>query len=71
MKSKKKQKKQKEVTCTEYKLMYRKKADPGIWFIKCICETEQQANKFLQILLDVSDVYAELKIVPVTVHKMI
>lgn len=64
-------KKAKEIICTEYKLIYRKKADPGIWFIKCICEKREQAEKYLQILTDVSDIYAELKIVPAEIHKMI
>lgn len=70
MKSKR-TRKAKEIICTEYKLIYIKKADPGTWFIKCICEKREQAEKYLQILTDVSDTYAELKIVPVTIHKMI
>lgn len=67
----KQQKKYKEIISTEYKLIYTKKSDPGTWFIKCICEKREQAEKYLQILTDVSDIYAELKIVPVEIHKMI
>lgn len=63
--------KAKEIICTEYKLIYRKKTDPCTWFIKCICEKREQAEKYLQILTDVSDIYAELKVVPVEIHKMI
>ena len=64
-------KKPKQIESTEYKLICRKKTDPELWFIKCICKTKPEAEKYMQILKDVSDMYLELKIEPVTIYKMI
>ena len=71
MRKQKRQHKPKEIVCTEYRLDYRPKKDPGMWFTKCFCETLPEIEKYKQILIDVSDMYLELRIVPVTVHKMI
>lgn len=68
---KQRKKKAKEIICTQYKLIYCKKTDPDTWYIKCICESLQQAQKYFQVLTDVSNIYQELKIVPITIHKMI
>ena len=67
----KQSKKPHEITCTEYKIMYRKKADPEVWLTKCIVPLREQAEKFINILENVSDIYAELKVEPVTVHKIV
>ena len=50
-----------------YKIIYRKKADPDVWFLKCVCRTRDQAERFKDVLEQVSDVYAELKVLPVSV----
>ena len=68
-KQKTKQKKTKVVTCTEYRLMYRKKTDPDTWFIKCVSDTEEQVKRFMQVLEYAADIYVELKIEQVTVKK--
>ena len=51
-----------------YLLQYRKKTepDPDKWFTRCKCPEKWQVEKFMGILETTSNVYAELRIVPVT-----
>ena len=51
---------------TFYRIIYRKKTDPETWHIKCNCPEKWQAEKFIDNLLQCSNLYLELKIVPVS-----
>ena len=68
---KRQNKRYEEITCTEYRLVCRKKTDPGLWFVKCYSKTREQLERFVQVLETASDIYIEFKIESVTVHKMI
>ena len=67
----KRTRKPKPVYSTEYKLMYTLKTDPGMWFIKCICRTATEAEKFKAVLETASDRYEQLKVEPVTICKIV
>lgn len=63
--------KTKETIKTEYKLMATKKTDPDTWIIKAVSETEAQAKRFMDILKETSNVYAQLKIETVITHQAV
>ena len=49
-----------------YQIQYRKPEDrPDTWHRKCNCPTQAQAEKFIEVLENVSNVYIELRVVPV------
>jgi hypothetical protein len=55
-------------TC--YQLQYQKLHDSsGEWFIKCTCSEKWQAEKFRDVLEQVSNVYKALQVVPVQVKE--
>ena len=43
------------------------KKDPNAWYLKAVIDTRKAAEKYLNILRDVSDKYAGLRIETVTV----
>lgn len=61
----------KEIITEEYKVMAADKKDPGVWYLKAVIDSRKAAEKYLDILRDVSDKYAGLRIEPVTVHQII
>lgn len=53
-----------------YQIQYRKPEDrPNTWHKKCNCKTQEQAEKFIDVLENVSNVYSELRVVPVQEHE--
>lgn len=59
-----------EIVKTYYQLQYQKKTDKtGKWFIKCTCSEKWQAEKFRDVLEQVSNVYKVLQVVPVQVKE--
>ena len=49
-----------------YQIQYKKHNDnPETWHIKCNCKTREQAEKFLDVLENVSNVYSDLRIVSI------
>ena len=53
---------------TVYRIMCRKKTDPEQWQVKTTCPEKWQAEKFIGILETASDIYLELKIIPITIE---
>lgn len=59
-----------ETVKTYYQIRYQKKTDnTGKWFVKCTCTEKWQAEKFVDILEQVSDIYKALQVVPVQVKE--
>ena len=57
------------MTSTYFQIKYRKKSDPvPNWYVKCTCKTKIEADRFADILSQVSDIYTELKVEPITVE---
>lgn len=55
---------------TYYQIKYRKRADTAPkWYTKGTYRTELEAKRFMNVLYQVSDIYAELKVEPVTINK--
>lgn len=52
----------------KYQLICRKATDPKKWIIRAVCSEKWQAEKFISILETASDIYLELKIIPVTIE---
>ena len=61
----------KEIITEQFRVMAADKKDPGTWYLKAVIDTRKAAEKYLNILRDVSDKYAGLRIEPVTVHQII
>ena len=59
-----------ETVKTYYQIQYQKKTDrTGKWFVKCTCTEKWQAEKFCDVLEQVSDIYKALQVVPVQVRE--
>ena len=57
------------MTRTYFQIKYRKKTDSvPIWYVKCTCKTKLEADRFADILSQVSDIYSELKVEPITIE---
>lgn len=55
---------------TYYQIKYRKKRDSvPKWYIKGTYRTKTEADRFADILSQVSDIYSELKVTPITIIK--
>ena len=61
----------KEIITEEHKVMAADKKDPGIWYLKAVIDSRKAAEKYIDVLRDVSDKYAGLRIESVTVHQII
>ena len=57
----------KEIITEQFRVMAADKKDPDTWYLKAIIDTRKAAEKYLNILRDVSDKYSELRIETVTV----
>lgn len=57
----------KEIITEKFRVMAADKKDPGIWYLKAVIDSRKAAEKYLDILRDVSDRYSELRIESVTV----
>ena len=57
----------KEIITEQFRVMAADKKDPGVWYLKAVIDTRKAAEKYLNILRDVSDKYSELRIETVTV----
>ena len=59
--------KTKEILTEQFRVMATDKKNPGVWYLKAVIDSRKAAEKYLNILRDVSDRYSELRIESLTV----
>ena len=57
----------KDIITEQFRIIAADKKDPGTWYLKAVIDTRKAAEKYIDILRDVSDRYSELRIESVTV----
>lgn len=55
---------------TYYQIKYKKKLDSvPKWYLKGTYRTKAEAERFMDVLSQVSDIYSELKVEPITIKE--
>lgn len=57
----------KEIITEQFRVMAADKKDPCVWYLKAVIDSRKAAEKYLDILRDVSDKYSGLRIETVIV----